>query len=143
MEMTRICKSIGMLVLALAILALGAEYAQAAPLTFEVRSENKTVLIPGPGDGTVQIQVVAPDAPAVHTDRPRLNLALVIDRSGSMSEARKLDFVKTAAHQLVDMMEPDDILSLVAYDHRVQILWRSRPVGRNRCDARSCGRAGD
>src|SRR3990170_1898540 len=83
---------------------------------------------------TIQIQVVAPDVPAIRTDRPRLNLALVIDRSGSMAEARKLDFVKTAAHQLVDMMGPDDILSIVAYDQRVQVPWPSRPVGRNRED---------
>ena len=79
-----------------------------------------------------QIQVAAPDAPEVLIDRTRLNLALVIDRSGSMSEARKLDFVRTAAHQLVDMMEPDDILSIVTYDHHVEIPWRSRPVGRDR-----------
>jgi Ca-activated chloride channel family protein len=92
------------------------------------------VLIPGPGDGTIQIQVVAPDVPDVRIDRPRLNLALVIDRSGSMSEARKLDYVKTAAHQLVDTMGPDDILSIVAYDHHVQVPWPSRAVGRDRAE---------
>ena len=134
METTRIGKTMGTLAWALAILVLGAVHAPAAPLTLDVRSENRTVLIPGPGDGTIQIQVIAPDAPKVLIDRPRLNLALVIDRSGSMSEARKLDFVKTAAHQLVDMMGPDDILSIVAYDHHVQILWRSRPVGRDRAE---------
>lgn len=127
-------KTIGTLAWALAALVLGAACAQAAPLRLDVRSENRTVLIPGPGDGTIQIQVIAPDAPEVRTDRPRLNLALVIDRSGSMAEARKLDYVKTAAHQLVDMMEPDDILSIVTYDHRVQIPWPSRPVGRDRTE---------
>ncbi|MEK6779287.1 MAG: VWA domain-containing protein, partial [Candidatus Deferrimicrobiota bacterium] len=134
METTRIGKMIGTLAMALATLVLGAACAPAAHLTLDVRSENRTVLIPGPGDGTIQIQVVAPDAPAIHTDRPRLNLALVIDRSGSMSEARKLDFVKTAAHQLVDMMGQDDILSIVAYDHHVQVPWPSRPVGRDRAE---------
>ena len=132
METRRNGKTIGTLASALAILVLGAASAPAAPLALDVRSENRTVLIPGPGDGTIQIQVVAPDLPEVRIDRPRLNLALVIDRSGSMSEARKLDFVKTAAHQLVDMMAPDDILSIVAYDHHVQVPWPSRPVGRDR-----------
>lgn len=134
METTRSGNTIETLACALAILVLGAAYAPAAPLTLDVRSENRTVLIPGPGDGTIQIQVIAPDVPADRADRPRLNLALVIDRSGSMSEARKLDFVRTAAHQLVDMMEPDDILSIVAYDHGVQTPWPSRPVGRDRTE---------
>lgn len=134
MNTVRIGKLIGTLAAALAILALGPACAPAAHLTFDVRSENRTVLIPGPGDGTIQIQVLAPDVSEVRTDRPRLNLALVIDRSGSMAEARKLDFVKTAAHQLVDLMGPDDILSVVAYDQGVQVPWPSRPVGRNRED---------
>jgi len=98
----------------------------------DVRSENRRVLVPGSGVGTIQIQVIAPDAPVIHTDRPRLNLALVIDRSGSMAEARKLDFVKTAAHHLVDMMGPDDQLSIVTYSQGVEIPWPSRPVGRDR-----------
>jgi len=122
------------LAVALAAVLLGAAGAQSAPLMLDVRSENRTVLVPGPGDGTIQIQVIAPDAPAVPADRPRLNLALVIDRSGSMAEARKLDFVKTAAHHLVDMMGPDDLLSIVAYSQQVQVPWPSRPVGRDRSD---------
>ncbi len=134
METTRIGKTIGALARALAILALGAACAPAAPLSLDVRAENRTVLIPGPGDGTIQIQVIAPEAPTIDFARPRLNLALVIDRSGSMAEARKLDFVKTAAHQLVDMMDPDDILSIVTYDHIVRIPWPSRTVGRDRSE---------
>ena len=100
----------------------------------DVRAENRRVLVPGPGDGTIQIQVIAPDAPPVRTDRPRLNLVLVIDRSGSMAEAGKLDFVKTAAHHLVDMMATDDLLSIVTYSQEVQVPWPSRPVGRGRED---------
>ncbi|MGE5664767.1 MAG: vWA domain-containing protein [Deltaproteobacteria bacterium] len=132
METTRTGKTIGALAWTLAILVLGVASAPAAPLSLEVRAENRTVLIPGPGDGTIQIQVIAPDSPPIDSTRPRLNLALVIDRSGSMSEARKLDFVKTAAHQLVDMMEPDDILSIVTYDHNVEVPWPASPVGRDR-----------
>jgi Ca-activated chloride channel family protein len=125
-------KTFGTLAAAFWILALGAACAPAAHLSLDVRAENRTVLIPGPGDGTIQIQVIAPDAPAIRADRPRVNLALVIDRSGSMSEARKLEYVKTAAHQLVDMMDPDDILSIVAYDQEVRTPWPAHAVGRDR-----------
>ena len=132
MKTSRFGNRIVPLAAALAALILGAAGAHAAPLTFDVRSENRRVLLPGPGDGTIQIQVIAPDAPVTHASRPRLNLALVIDRSGSMAEARKLDFVKTAAHHLVDMMGPDDLLSIVAYSQEVHVLSPSRPVGQDR-----------
>ncbi len=121
-----------MLAAALAALLLGTVCAHAAPLMLDVRSENRRVLVPGPGDGTIRIQVVAPDIPAIRIDRPKLNLALVIDRSGSMADARKLDFVKTAAHHLVDRMGPDDRLSIVTYSQRVEVPWPSRPMGRDR-----------
>ena len=119
MKTSRFGNRIVPLAAALEALILGAAGAHAAPLTFDVRSENRRVLVPGPGDGTIQIQVIAPDSQVTHAGRPRLNLALVIDRSGSMAEARKLDFVKTAAHHLVDMMGPDDLLSVVTYSQRV------------------------
>jgi Ca-activated chloride channel family protein len=108
-----------------------ATLAAASALGLDVRPENRTILLPGPGDGTVQIQVIAPDDPAPRR-RPRVNLSLVIDRSGSMSAARKLDFVKAAAHQLVDMMGPGDILSIVTYDDRVSVPWPARRVDGHR-----------
>lgn len=131
MKTMRIHGILGSLAIALMTLSPGAARVSAAPLMLDVRSENRMVLIPGPGDGTIQIQVIAPDAP-VPADRPKLNLALVIDRSGSMGDARKLEYVKTAAHRLIDMMGSEDILSVVAYDHIVQVPWPACRVDGNR-----------
>jgi Ca-activated chloride channel family protein len=130
METTRIRTFLCRLAVAALVHALGTACA-AAPIALDVRPENRTVLVPGPGESTIQIQVIAPGL-SVPPDRPKLNLSLVIDRSGSMGEARKLEYVKTAAHQLIDMLGSDDILSIVAYDQRVQVPWAACRVDGNR-----------
>jgi Ca-activated chloride channel family protein len=48
--------------------------------------------------------VIQPPTAAHNASRPKLNLALVLDRSGSMS-GDKLHFVKLAAQHLVDIMD--------------------------------------
>ena len=131
MKTIRIRWRIQILAGALFLLPIGVSCVPAAPLTMDIRSENRRILVPGPGEGTVQIQVIAPDEPAPR-ERPHVNLSLVIDRSGSMGDARKLDYVRTAAHQLVDMMGPKDILSIVTYDHQVAVPWPSSRVDGNR-----------
>jgi Ca-activated chloride channel family protein len=56
-----------------------------------------------------------------------VNLALVIDRSGSM-EGEPLEYVKRACAYVVDMLGPDDILSIVTFEESVDILMPARRV---------------
>ena len=51
----------------------------------------------------------------------RLNLCLVLDRSNSMNGAR-LNEVKVAAHQIIDRLNENDILSLVAFNDRAEVI---------------------
>jgi Ca-activated chloride channel family protein len=95
--------------------------AASPPLSMEVRPENRRILLPGHGEDSLLIEIAAPDLPARDDRRRGLNLAVVVDRSGSMAEQRKLDFVKAAVHQLADRLGPGDVLSLVSYDDRVEV----------------------
>lgn len=55
------------------------------------------------------------------TKRAPLNLAIVLDRSGSMSGV-KLKKAKEAAKLAVSLMRPNDIVSLVTYDSTIEVL---------------------
>ncbi|NEN98556.1 MAG: VWA domain-containing protein [Moorea sp. SIO3I7] len=57
-----------------------------------------------------------------------LNLCLVLDHSGSM-HGQPLETVKQAAVGLIERLQPDDRLSIVAFDHRAKVLVRNQPMG--------------
>lgn len=64
-------------------------------------------------------------------DRSPVNLALVIDRSGSMS-GDKIAKAREAALELVRRLGADDIVSLVAYDSTPEVLVPAQRVGNGR-----------
>jgi Ca-activated chloride channel family protein len=77
----------------------------------------------------VLVRVQAPDAPSGHgAERPPQALALVIDRSGSMT-GRPLAEARRCAEYVVGMLRPTDAVSLVQFDNRVQRLWPAHPLG--------------
>ncbi len=57
-------------------------------------------------------------------ERPPINVAIVIDRSGSMNGAR-IRAAKKAARVALDRLSANDIVSLVSYNHDVQVLHRA------------------
>jgi Ca-activated chloride channel family protein len=63
----------------------------------------------------------------VGQERLPLNLALVLDRSGSMS-GEPLEFVKQASRFVVQQMAPKDHLSLVTFCDEVEVPCPSQPV---------------
>lgn len=68
-------------------------------------------------------------------ERTPLNIAIVIDKSGSMSEKNKLDYVKRAVDYIVDQLGRDDYVSVVTYDDYVDVLQRSSTI-RDKYDLR-------
>ncbi len=75
----------------------------------------------------VRFQVPEPKSVST-TERPALNIALVLDRSGSMSGGGKLSYAKQAAKLVVDSLQPRDRLALVEYDDVVSVMWPSAPL---------------
>ena len=53
--------------------------------------------------------------------RPSVNLAIVLDRSGSMSGA-KLDVAKAAVVEAIGRLQPQDRFSVVVYDDVVEVV---------------------
>ncbi len=72
-----------------------------------------------PTSRAIEIEFTAPEARKGGESTP-LNLALVIDRSGSMSGG-KLEQAKLAVGQILDMMRPVDSVSIVEFDNVVNV----------------------
>lgn len=66
--------------------------------------------------------------PQNREDRPPLNLALVLDRSGSMEDRGKIEYLKQAAKMAVDRLGASDHLAVVEYDDRITVMWPSSRV---------------
>jgi Ca-activated chloride channel homolog len=59
--------------------------------------------------------------PPAEGERTPVNVALVIDRSGSMQGA-KIEDAREAALLALDLLEPRDTISVVAFNHEVEVL---------------------
>ena len=58
-----------------------------------------------------------------------LNLALVIDRSGSMAAADKMSRVKEALQTLIGKLRPQDLVSLIIFDDAAEVVLAATPLG--------------
>ncbi|PLS14792.1 hypothetical protein CVD28_26185 [Bacillus sp. M6-12] len=91
-------------------------------------AKNKMEAIEGLNHLSIEI---IPPAPPAKSNKP-VAILLVIDRSGSMSQAAeqtrmaegrasKLDFVKDASEKLVDMMRDGDQIGIISFDHIARV----------------------
>jgi Ca-activated chloride channel family protein len=90
------------------------------PVRSGARSDQETTL-------DVLLKITPPPAEA-RPERPALNLGLVIDRSGSMGEANKIDYARDAAAFIVRELIPSDRISITIFDDQIETLVPSTPA---------------
>lgn len=74
----------------------------------------------------VMVEILAPGP--IEVERPPMNIAAVIDKSGSMGQENKLEFAKEALYFLTDNLTSQDYLSIISYDNKVRVLRPSSGV---------------
>ena len=113
--------------LACSLALLWAGLSQAAPLQLHVAFDNDYIQAGREEARYLEVLVTAPEA-ASQQPRVPLNLALVIDTSGSMEEQGKLDYVKEAALAMISRLRPEDRFALITYSTKARVLYPSQPV---------------
>ena len=89
---------------------------------------DRPLLDQGDGERKVVIKIEVEGNAVAQKKRTPLNLAIVLDRSGSMSGS-KLEQAKQAAALLVDELDQDDVLSIVLYESEIQVVRSAARVG--------------
>ena len=91
--------------------------------TFSVRLDRHLIRPNGHSQRFLLARITAPRA-TTERARPPVNLAIVLDRSGSMS-GEKLRVAKLAVEEAIGRLQPEDRFSVVVYDDVVDVVIES------------------
>jgi len=89
-------------------------------MKFFAATDNAAVPASRGGQRYVVAHIVAPTAPE-GTPRPDVDIAFVLDRSGSMAGA-KFELARAAIEQAISQLSPSDSFSVVIYDDQIDIV---------------------
>jgi len=96
------------------------------PLGLDLRLGNSQ--IPAAG-GLVWLQIGLQAQDGELATRTPLNLALVLDISGSMDTPDKMPFLQQSLMVFLGSLRPEDWVALITYSDDAHLLWPSSPVG--------------
>lgn len=88
--------------------------------TFHVRTDRKLIRPTSRSNRFVLAEIVAPRSPREH-GRPPVNLAFVLDRSGSMN-GDKIRLAKQAVEASIARLHDDDRFAIVVYDEQIDVV---------------------
>ncbi len=98
-------------------------------LGLDLRLGNSQVPVEG-GEAWLQIGIQARSGET--EEIAPLNLALVIDRSGSMDVPEKMPYVKQSLRVFLHSLAPNDIIAIIAYSNGAEVIVPAQTVGDGR-----------
>ncbi|WP_322937519.1 vWA domain-containing protein [Nocardioides bizhenqiangii] len=104
------------------------EYDDPAPTDADLGLTTETGRAPTLEDGTQLVRVGISAREVSTADRPRVNITLVVDRSGSMDIRERLGLVQSSLALLADRLDPDDTVSVVSFEDQARPLLPPTPV---------------
>ncbi len=101
-------------------------------LQFSITPSREATMANGPAQEQFLLEIESPGEHGLsgmvsQGSRTPLNLCLVIDRSGSM-EGAPLEYAKQACAYVIDLLSPQDVLSIVVFDEIVEVLMPPQTV---------------
>ena len=93
-------------------------------MTLSVKADRSLIRAQASSARYLLVEAVAPVAPA-RAERMPVNVALVLDRSGSMAGESKFPLARRAVEQALRMLRPEDRFSLVTFDTSIDVVARS------------------
>jgi Ca-activated chloride channel family protein len=104
-----------------AALGAGCALAAAPAVRLDVQASNPVLLAGERQTLYIKVGLTGEEAEA-ERERPPVNVAIVLDKSGSMQASGKIDEARKAAIMALDLLRPEDIVSVVTYDSTVNVL---------------------
>jgi len=100
----------------------------AEPLTFDALVSSEHVLSTAENFVVYALLEAVAKGGGANGVRLPLNLGVVIDRSGSMYDERRLEFVVEAVKFLADNVAPDDKIAVIAFADKAQVILQSDQI---------------
>jgi Ca-activated chloride channel family protein len=104
------------------------EYDDPAPTDADLGVLAESGPAPGLDDGTQLVRVAVSAREVEPTARPRVNVTLVVDRSGSMDIRNRLGLVQSSLALLADRLAGDDTVSVGSFEDRAKPILQPTPV---------------